>query len=50
MYMGEIYFLSVFPEDIDSFNQRLKDIGYYIKHSDDEGADEHQYDLFKRED
>jgi len=50
MYMGEIYFLSVFPEDIDRFNSRLKDIGYYIKKSDDKGADENQYDLYERDD
>ena len=50
MYLGEIYFASVFPDDIENFKKRLQDIGYYIKKSDDEDAEENQYDLFKKDD
>jgi len=49
MYLGEIYFLSLFPEDIEAFNRRLKDIGYYTRKSDDSDAEEGQYDLYKKD-
>lgn len=50
MYLGEIYFMDLFPSDIDNFKKKLEDIGYYIRKSDDRDAEENQYDLFKKED
>jgi len=48
MYLGEIYFGNVLPEDIEELNEALQKIGYYIKKSEDEDADENSYDLFKK--
>lgn len=49
MYLGEIYFTIVFPEDIKKLDEALRRVGYYIKKSDDSDAEENQYDLFQKD-